>query len=128
MTKLKQLPALLPVGSALSIFQKKSPYAAREEETELLQLVEKFSQGQKAGTVQFKEVSNFNCKVLFLKPEKNLFLSEINNALHPLLLPEFEKAEKVAKQISLPLEAAIEELAVYQCSSFLELKKYKLKA
>ena len=35
----------------------------------------------------------FNGKVLFLKPEKNLFLSEINNALHPLLLPEFEKAE-----------------------------------
>ena len=29
----------------------------------------------------------------FLKPEKNLFLSEINNALHPLLLPEFEKPE-----------------------------------
>lgn len=127
MTRLKQLPALLPAGSALSIFQKKSPYAAREEETKLLQLVEKFSQGQKAGTVQFKEVSNFNGKVLFLKPEKNLFLSEINNAL-PLLLPEFEKAEKVAKQITLPLEAAIEELAVYQCSSFLELKKYKLKA
>lgn len=127
MTRLKQSPALQQAGSALSIFQKKSPYAAREEETKLLQLVEKFSQGQKAGTVQFKEVSNFNGKVLFLKPEKNLFLSEINNAL-PLLLPEFEKAEKVAKQITLPLEAAIEELAVYQCSSFLELKKYKLKA
>ena len=93
MTRLKQLSALLLAGSALSIFQKKSPYAAREEETKLLQLVEKFSQGQKAGTVQFKEVSNFNGKVLFLKPEKNLFLSEINNALHPLLLPEFEKAE-----------------------------------
>ena len=41
-------------------------------------------------------------------------------------IAKFEKAEKVAKQISLPLEAAIEELAVYQCSSFLELKKYKL--
>ena len=32
-------------------------------------------------------------KPLRMKPEKNLFLSEINNALHTLLLPEFEKAE-----------------------------------
>ena len=89
-----------------------------------------------------------------MKPEKNLFLSKINNALHTLLLPEFKKAEngyylpdiwfphttlatrlnqnqfsaakEIAKQISLPLEAAIEELAVYQCSPFLELKKFRL--
>ena len=129
-------------------------HAAREEEAKLLQLIENFAQGQKAGTVQFKVVGNFNGKVLFLKPEKNLFLSEINNALHTLLLPEFEKAEngyylpdiwfphttlatrlnqnqfsaakEIAKQISLPLEAAIEELAVYQCSPFLELKKFGL--
>ena len=93
-------------------------------------------------------------KPLRMKPEKNLFLSEINNALHTLLLPEFEKpengyylpdisfphttlatrlnqsqfsaAKEIAKQISLPLEAAIEELAVYQCSPFLELKKFGL--
>ena len=129
-------------------------HAAREEEAKLLKLVEEFARGQKAGTVQFSEVSDFNGKVLFLKPEKNLFLSEINNALHNLLLPEFEKAEngyylpdiwfphttlatrlnqsqfsaakEIAKQISLPLEAAIEELAVYQCSPFLELKKFEL--
>ena len=128
--------------------------AAREEEAKLLQLVEDFAQRQKAGTVQFSGVGNFNGKVLFLKPEKNLFLSEINNALHNLLLPEFEKAEngyylpdiwvphttlatrlnqsqfsaaeKIAKQITLPLEATIDEIAVYQCSPFLELKKYKL--
>ena len=129
-------------------------HAAREEEAKLLQLVEDFVQDQKAGTVQFSEVGNFNGKVLFLKPEKNLFLSEINNALHSLLLPEFEKAEngyylpdiwfphttlatrlnqsqfsaaeEIAKQITLPLEADIDEIAVYQCSPFLELKKYKL--
>lgn len=130
-------------------------HAAREE-AKLLQLVEEFAQGQKAGTVQFSEVGDFNGKVLFLKPEKNLFLSKINKELHTLLLPEFEKAEngyylpdiwfphttlatrlnqnefsaakEIAKQISLPLEADIEELAVYQCSPFLELKKYSLKA
>lgn len=129
-------------------------HAAREEEAKLLQLVEDFARDQKAGSVQFSEVGDFNGKVLFLKPEKNLFLSEINNALHNLLLPEFEKAEngyylpdiwvphttlatrlnqsqfsaaeKIAKQITLPLEATIDELAVYQCSPFLELKKYKL--
>ena len=43
-----------------------------------------------------------------------------------MFIAEFENAEKVAKQITLPLEAAIEELAVYHCSPFLELKKYKL--
>ena len=129
-------------------------HAAREEEAKLLQLVEGFAQGQKAGSVQFSEFGDFNGKVLFLKPEKNLFLSEINNALHNLLLPEFEKAEngyylpdiwfphttlatrlnqnqfsaakEIAKKISLPLEAPIEELAVYQCSPFLELKKIEL--
>ena len=129
-------------------------HAAREEEVKLLQLVEEFAQGQKAGSVQFSKVGDFNGKVLFLQPEKNNFLSEINKKLHTLLLPEFEKAEngyylpdiwfphttlatrlnqnqfsaaeKIAKKISLPLEAAIEELAVYQCSPFLELKKFEL--
>ena len=141
-----KIPAHITIGAF---------HAAREEETKLLQLVEEFSQGQKAGTVQFSEVGNFNGKVLFLKPEKNNFLSEINKELHTLLLPEFEKAEngyylpdiwfphttlatrlnqsqfsaaeEIAKQVTLPLEAAIEELAVYQCSPFLELKKFALK-
>lgn len=129
-------------------------HAPREEEAKLLQLVEEFSQGQKTGSVQFSEVGDFNGKVLFLQPEKNNFLSEINKKLHTLLLPEFEKAEngyylpdiwfphttlatrlnqsqfsaaeEIAKKISLPLEAAIDELAVYQCSPFLELKKFGL--
>ncbi len=129
-------------------------HAAMEEETKLLQLVEEFSQGQKAGSVQFSEVGDFNGKVLFLQPEKNNFLSEINKKLHTLLLPKLEKAEngyylpdiwfphttlatrlnqsqfsaakEITKQITLPLEAAIEELAVYQCSPFLELKKFGL--
>ena len=129
-------------------------HAAREDELKLLQHVEEFARGQKAGTVQFSEVGNFNGKVLFLKPEKNLFLSQLNKDLHNLLLPEFEKAEngyylpdiwfphttlatrlnqsqfsaaeEIAKKISLPLEAAIDELAVYQCSPFLELKKFGL--
>ena len=129
-------------------------HAARAEEAKLLQLVEDFARDQKAGSVQFSEVGDFNGKVLFLKPEKNLFLSTINKELQTLLLPEFEKAEngyylpdiwfphttlatrlnqnqfsaakEIAKQITLPLEAVIEELAVYQCSPFLELKKYKL--
>ncbi|MCR5400668.1 MAG: 2'-5' RNA ligase family protein [Treponema sp.] len=129
-------------------------HAAREGEGKLLQHVENFARDQKAGTVQFSEVGDFNGKVLFLKPEKNIFLSDINKELHTLLLPEFEKAEngyylpdiwfphttlatrlnqsqfsaakEIAKQITLPLEAAIEELAVYQCSPFLELKKFGL--
>jgi 2'-5' RNA ligase len=129
-------------------------HAAREDELKLLQHVEEFARGQKAGSVQFSEVGDFNGKVLFLKPEKNLFLSQLNKDLHTLLLPEFEKAEngyylpdiwfphttlatrlnqsqfsvakEIAKQITLPLEAAIDELAVYQCSPFLELKKLGL--
>ncbi|SEQ09236.1 2'-5' RNA ligase superfamily protein [Treponema bryantii] len=141
----KKIPPHITIGAF---------HAAREEEAKLLQFVEEFSQGQKAGSVQFREVGNFNGKVLFLKPEKNLFLSEINKELHTLLLPEFEKAEngyylpdiwfphttlatrlnqsqfsaakEIAKKISLPLEAAIEELAVYQCSPFFELKKFGL--
>ncbi len=140
-----KIPAHITIGAF---------HASREEEGKLLQLVEEFARGQKAGAVQFSEVGNFNGKVLFLKPEKNDFLSEINKELHTLLLPEFEKAEngyylpdiwfphttlatrlnqsqftaaeEIAKKISLPLEAAIEELAVYQCSPFLELKKFGL--
>ena len=140
-----KIPAHITIGAF---------HAAREEEAKLLQPVEEFAQGQKAGTVQFSEVGNFNGKVLFLKPEKNNFLSEINKEFHTLLLPEFEKAEngyylpdiwfphttlatrlnqsqfsaaeEIAKQVNLPLEAAIEELAVYQCSPFLELKKFRL--
>ena len=129
-------------------------HAAKEKEAKLLQLVEEFAHGQKVGTVQFCEVGDFNGKVLFLKPEKNNFLTRTNAELHTLLLPDFEKAEngyylpdiwfphttlatrlnqsqfsaaeEITKQIYLPLEAPIEELAVYQCSPFLELKKFRL--
>ena len=41
-------------------------------------------------------------------------------------LAQISAAEKIAKQITLPLEAAIDEFAVYQCSPFLELKKFGL--
>ena len=130
-------------------------HAAKEDERKLLGLVEDFAGEQEAGAVQFCEVGNFNSKVLFLRPEKNSFLAKINAELHDLLLPEFSKAEngyylpdiwfphttlatglnssqfekalKIAGEITLPLEAAIGVLAVYQCSPFAELKKYILK-
>ena len=56
-------------------------------------MVEDFSKNQKGGFIQFKEIGNFNEKVLFLKPEKDSFLSQINEALHTAFLAEFEKAE-----------------------------------
>lgn len=130
-------------------------HAARDDEGKLLGLVEDFAREQQAGAVQFCEVGNFNNKVLFLRPEKNSFLTKINAELHDLLLPifskaengyylpdiwfphttlatglnssQFEKALKIAGEITLPLDATIGELAVYQCSPFAELKKYNLK-
>ena len=130
-------------------------HAAKEDEGKLLGLVQGFARGQQAGTVQFCEVGNFNNKVLFLRPQKNSFLTKINAELHGLLLPEFSKAEngyylpdiwfphttlatglnssqfekalQIAGEITLPLEAAVGELAVYQCSPFAELQKYILK-
>ena len=68
-------------------------HAARDDEGKLLQLVEDFARGQQAASVQFCEVGNFNNKVLFLRPEKNSFLTTINAELHDLLLPVFSKAE-----------------------------------
>ena len=68
-------------------------HATKENEPKIMQVVEDFSKKQKSGTVQFTEIGNFNGKVLFLKPEKDSFLSEINKELHEVLLPEFEKAE-----------------------------------
>lgn len=129
-------------------------HATKEDESKLIQMVEEFSKSQKAGIIQFKEIGNFNGKVLFLKPEKDGFLAQINAELHSILLPEFEKAEngyympeiwfphttlatrlnqgqfekaaKIAERINLPLETEINEIAVYQCSPFAELKRYKL--
>lgn len=130
-------------------------HAAKEDERKLLDLVEDFTRGQQAGSVQFYEVGNFNNKVLFLQPKKNSFLTTINAQIHDLLLPvfskaengyylpdiwfphttlatglnpsQFEKALQIAGEITLPLDAAIGELAVYQCSPFAELQKYILK-
>ena len=52
-----------------------------------------FSENQKPGFVHFTGIGNFKEKVLFLKPEKDGFLTEINSKLHELILPEFEKGD-----------------------------------
>ena len=125
-------------------------HAAKSQEAKLLALVESFAKGQCSGSVQFCEAGNFNNKVLFLKPEKNDFLTGLNADLHDLLLPEFSKAEngyylpdiwyphttlatglnssqiekalEIANGITLPLDAAAGELAVYQCSPLIEIR------
>ena len=129
-------------------------HAAKEDEEKLIQMVEDFAKSQKAGIIHFDEIGNFNGKVLFLKPEKDGFLAQMNAELHTILLPEFEKAEngyylpeiwfphttlatrlnqsqfekaaKIVGSIELPLATEINEIAVYQCSPFAELKRYKL--
>ncbi len=129
-------------------------HAAKENETKLIKKVEDFTKSQKAGIVRFTEIGNFNGKDLFLKPEKDGFLSQINEELHSVLLPEFEKAEngyylpdiwfphttlatrlnqsqfekaqEIAKQIKLPLEATITEISVYQCAPFEKLKCFSV--
>lgn len=126
-------------------------HATKEDEAKLILKVDDFSKGQKADIVRFTEIGNFNSKVLFLKPEKDGFLSQINAEIHATLLPEFEKAEngyylpeiwfphttlatrlnqsqfekasKIAEHIQLPLETEINEIAVYQCSPFAKLKR-----
>ena len=130
-------------------------HSTKKNEPKLLQLVGEFSKNQKSGIIQFSEIGNFNNKVLFLKPEKDQFLSEINKKLHELILPKFEKGENgyytpenwvphttlatrlnqkqhteilnIASKIKLPLESNISEVAVYQCSPFAEMKRFDLK-
>ena len=127
----------------------------KETEEKLIQIVNEFSKTQQAGVVKFTEVGNFNARVLFLKPEKDDFLSSINDELHKLVLPEFEagengyyvpeiwfphttlatglnqtqytKALELAEKISLPLEAKIDNIGFYQCSPFLELRRFTIK-
>ena len=127
-------------------------HGAKEDEDRLMQIVEAFSRKQSSGRVCFTEVGNFNGKVLFLKPEKDAFLSEINKELHEVVLPEFEKGEngyympqmwfphttlatrlnqsqfekavEIAGKIKLPMEAEISDIGMYQCSPFLELKRF----
>ena len=129
-------------------------HAVKKDEEKLIQTVKDFAKSQKAGIIHFEEIGNFTGKVLFLKPEKDGFLAQMNEELHTILLPEFEKAEngyylpeiwfphttlatklnksqfekafKIAESINLPLETEINEIAVYQCSPFAELKRYKL--
>ncbi len=133
-------------------------HGTKETEARLMQIVQEFSRTQKhiiqSGLVRFTEVRNFNGKVLFLKPEKDTFLSTINDELHKVILPEFEagengyyvpeiwfphttlatrlnqsqfeKAVELAKKISLPLESKIQDIGFYQCSPFLELKRFPL--
>lgn len=129
-------------------------HAAREDEGKLLRLVEEFSRSQKAGLVHFTGIGNFKEKVLFLKPEKDWFLTEINRKLHELILPEFEKGDngyylpevwfphttlatrlnqkqfagalEIAEKIQLPLKAETCEIGFYQCSPFMELKRFTI--
>ena len=127
-------------------------HGTKETEEKLIQIIDEFSKTQQSGVVSFSEIGNFNGKVLFLKPEKNEFLSKINDELHKIVLPEFEagengyyvpeiwfphttlatglnqtqfsKALELAEKISLPLEAKIHDIGFYQCSPFLELKRF----
>ena len=78
----------------------------------------------------------------------------MNNALHEVMLPEFEvgengyyvpemwfphttlatrlnqsqfeKAVEIAGRIRLPMQAEISDIGVYQCSPFLELKRFPI--
>lgn len=141
----KKIPPHITIGAF---------HAAKKEESILLQLVEEFTTWQQAGIVKFTGIGNFNKKVLFLRPERNSFLEKINSELHSLLQGNFEKAEnglylpemwfphttlatrlnksqfyaaeEITKQISLPFEAGVTELSVYQCPPFAKLKKFKL--
>ena len=129
-------------------------HGTKETESKLIRIVEEFTKTQKAGVIRFTEIGNFNQKVLFLKPEKDEFLSAINDNLHKLIIPEFEagengyyvpeiwfphttlatglnqaqfsKALELAEKISLPLEANISNIGFYQCSPFLELNRFPL--
>ena len=129
-------------------------HGTKETESKLIQIVEEFSKTQASGLVRFSEIGNFNQKVLFLKPEKEEFLCIINDELHKVVLPEFEagengyyvpeiwfphttlatgltqtqfsKALELAEKISLPLEAKIHDIGFYQCSPFMELKRFPI--
>ena len=129
-------------------------HAAKENGARILQLVEEFAEKQTAGFVQFAEIADFKNKVLFLKGEKDAFLSEMNAELHKIVLPEFEKgengyylpeiwfphttlatrlnktqfekAQSLAEKITLPLKAKACEIGFYQCSPFVEVARFQL--
>ena len=130
-------------------------HATKEKEARLLELVTDFSRMQRPGKIQFTGIGSFKKKVIFLKPQKDSFLTKMNAELHKILLKEFERAEngyylpqiwvphtalatrvnqahfdqtvKLAEQIKLPLETEAKEIALYQCHpSFAELKRFPL--
>lgn len=129
-------------------------HAAKENGARILQLVEEFAEKQTAGFVKFAEIADFKNKVLFLKGEKDAFLSEMNAELHKIVLPEFEKgengyylpeiwfphttlatrlnktqfekAQSLAEKITLPLKAKACEIGFYQCSPFVEVARFQL--
>lgn len=129
-------------------------HGTKEDEVRLLQSVEDFTREQESGIVLFKEIGNFNEKVLFLQPEKGEYLVKLNEGIHHLLLPEYEKGENgyyvpevwfphmtlairlnqdqykkalpCAQKIKLPLRANVSEISVYQCSPFLLLKSFAI--
>ncbi|MBO4385958.1 MAG: 2'-5' RNA ligase family protein, partial [Treponema sp.] len=68
-------------------------HGTKEKEARLIQLVEDFCKGQKPGTIQFTAIGDFRQKVIFLKAQKDSFLTKMNSELHTLLLNEFERAE-----------------------------------
>ena len=129
-------------------------HAGKKDEQKLLQLVQDFSKNQTPGLIQFIAPGDFNQKVLFLKPQKDDYLTSINKALHKIMLPEFQEGEngyylpdiwfphttlatrlnqtqflqalEIAKKITLPLEAKVHDIGVYLCSPFAELKRYEV--
>ncbi len=125
-------------------------HSTKESEEKLFSTIQDFFALQKPGVIEFKEIENFNGKVLFLKAVKNEFLSNINTGLHKVLLPDFNKAENgyylpqfffphttlatrlnqrlfekakaLAEQIKLPLKVTINEAGIYQCSPVKKVK------
>lgn len=126
----------------------------KENEQRLFQIIAEVVQAQETFCVHFTEIGSFKDKVLFLKPENHAELVKLNKELHTRVLPEFESAQNgfylpenffphttlatglsksqfskvlnIAKQISLPMEASVSEVSVYQCSPFAKLKTFSL--
>ena len=129
-------------------------HADKRDEPKLLQMVQDFAKTQNPGTIHFTAPGDFNQKVLFLKPQKDDYLININAALHKIMLPEFQEGEngyylpdiwfphttlatrlnqtqftqalEIANKITLPLEAKVHDRGVYLCSPFAELKRYEV--
>ena len=129
-------------------------HAAKEDEAKLLQTVDEFSKTQSTGTIRFTAPGDFNRKVLFLKPQKDDYLTNINRALHNVMLSQFKEGEngyylpdiwfahttlatrlnstqfssalEIARKINLPLETKACDIGVYLCSPFKELKRFSL--